>query len=172
MRLAPSDLSEIATWAVMKAIVIDHIDPEDATTHHMQRYAVFKNQRPPQNGWAVWLGHHPREDWVPLIRSAPFLGLSKSALAKRKTRIATHYNSSIISYVVGELFVQVLHAPKPFRVDKWSFPILPDGGSLRRIWPPSYFDIMWPPQPMSDRDVEIAFNLFRNQIASQMRPTI
>jgi hypothetical protein len=169
MRIAPSDLADIATWAVMKAIIIDHIDPEDSTTHHMQRYAVYNNQRPPKNGWAVWLGHYPRKTCELLIRSAPFLSLPKTALAKRKTRLATYYNGAIISYVVGELFVQVVHGPKPLGINKWTFPILPDGGSLRRIWPPSSFDVVWPPSAMSNRDLEVALNLFRDRIAQPMR---
>jgi hypothetical protein len=168
-RIAPGELIDLATWAVMKAIVIDHIDPEDATTHHMQRYAVYANQQPPKSGWAVWLGHYPRSTWEGIFRSSPFLALSSEALAKRSSDLATHYNGSIISYAVGELFVQVVHAPKPFGIDKWSFPVLPDGGAVRRIWPAPAFGLVWPPQAMSGSDLTIAINLFRDFMTRSTR---
>ena len=111
------------------------------------------------------MGYHPRQEWGIYYRSAPFLVLPEEALAERSTNFATYYNGSIISYVVGEFFVQVVHGPTDFGIERWVFPALPDGGSLRRIWPLSTFDVVWPPQAMSEKDVEVAFNLFRDFIA-------
>ena len=169
LRLTEDDLTSLATWAAMKAVVLDSIDPKDATTHHMQRYALYRNQRPPSSGWAVWIGHHPRKEQDMVYRSAPFLVAPKNMPAERPPYLATHFNASIISYVVGELFVQVVHAPKPFGIEKWTYPRLPNGGSLRRIWPLPSFQVAWPPAPMNDHDVGVAFNLFRGRIVRGIR---
>ena len=135
LRLTQEQQTTVATWTVMKAIVAEYEDPSDVSTHHTQRKVLFTRKLPPAQGWSVWIGYYPRRIWTPTYAIAPFLFLPPNTLAKRSSPLATHYNGSITTQVIGELFIQVSHAPKPFGIGKWRFPPLPDGGVLRRIWP-------------------------------------
>jgi len=167
-RLTPGHQLIIATWAVMKAIVAEYEDPHETTTHHMQRKSLFRNKRPPE-GWAVWLGYFPRKRWTPTYALHPFQYVRPDILAKRNNPRATYYNASITTRVLGELFIQVVHAPIKFRIRDWRFPLLPNGGEPRRIWPPTTFSLKWPPPPMSPHDEEIATVALRDHIARNVR---
>ena len=160
-RLDPDKQTVVATWLVMTSIVADYEDLNTVSTHHMQRKALFNNRKPPKQGWTVWIGYHPRARWTPTYTIAPFLYLRPEILAKRSSDLVTHYNSSISTQIIGEFFIQVTHAPKPFPLDKWHFPPLPEGGILRRIWPGGQYSLLWPPRPMSDFDVHVATNALR-----------
>lgn len=169
IRLEPKAQELVATWAAMKAIVAEYEDPDEISTHYAHRKSLYENRRPPQEGWTVWIGYFPRQTWTPTYTLSPFLYLSAERRAKRKGPLATYYNASITTRAIGNLFLQVAHAPKKFGAENWKFPRLPNGGVLVRIWPATTFSVSWPLSPLSARDAEVARNLMRNRIAGFMR---
>ena len=114
----------VATWAAMKAIVAEYEDPDKTTVHHTHRNYLFRKLRPPPAGWGVWLGHIPRplDSSPPTYAHSPFLHVTPEVKAKRKTPLATYYNGSITTLVIGQLFIQVVHGPKRFRVEDTKIP--------------------------------------------------
>jgi hypothetical protein len=148
--LSAEQQATVATWAAVKAVVAEYEDPKDTSVHHMHRKRFLNRKRPREKGWTVWLGYHPRQTLTPTYAIHSFLFLRPEQLAKRFDSRATHYNGSITTQVIGELFIQVSHPPKPFRIENLRFDPLPDGGVIRRIWPPNNFSIVWPPSTMSE----------------------
>ena len=160
IRLDPQHQQLAATWAIMKAIVAEYEAPNESSVHYTHRGYLFRNRRPPKHGWAVWIGYFPREEATPIYSIAPFLYLPTEQLRKRKDPRATYYNGSITTYVVGVLFIQVIHGPKRFHVERVRFPPLKDRGVLIRVWPPAAYGM---------RDARTARNLLRDQIAASMK---
>ena len=108
---------------------------------------------PPQRGWGVWIGHYERKNWKPEWISQPLLLLSEEGLEKRSSREATYFNSNTTTQVIGKLFIQVIHCPMRFGVERWRF-ATPNGGTLFRIWPVSQISIKWPGNPLNDGDAD------------------
>jgi hypothetical protein len=169
MRLNQSQQEIAATWSIMKTIVAEFEDPDQITTHHMQRKRLFTSRRPPEEGWVVWMGHYPNPPSAPSYFHYPFQYLDEKILAKRNDPRATYFNASITTQIIGKLFIQVGHAPKKFGITRWRFPHLPDGGFLYRTWPKTSYSIAWPPIQLTRRDAGIATRAFRDNISRNVR---
>lgn len=156
-RLMPNDQQKVAAWAALKSIILEYDMSDRSTSHHMQRKFLMNRHVPPERGWGIWIGYWDRRnsDSKLHVSSYPFLVLPDRIASNKQDHRATYYNSVAVTQVVGQLFIHVVHSPHPNLVIKWRFD-LPDGGTLRRIWPPSDVSILWPPRVMSERDAEIA----------------
>jgi hypothetical protein len=165
-RIFPADQARIAAWAAMKAMVGEWNSKGHATTHYMHRRYIMRHHLPPKQGWGIWIGHFvsdqtKRERYYPLWEAHPFLLLPDNLAARRPNRIATFYNSQASSQVIGQLFIHVLRSPMPNLIPRWKF-VLPDRGSLFRIWPPTQTSISWPGKTLSDFDALVIANEFMN----------
>ena len=158
-RIFPHQQRLIATWAVMKAMVAQYDESSHRTIHHTHRKYLMDHHSPPLKGWGVWIGHfshHPKRlhpsPWV----STPFAVPSKHDPPRPRGYVPTHYNSATFTQVIGQLFVRCIQTPFPNFVRRFRTPLLPNGGTLLRIWPPSEISIPWPQHPLSDDDVHAA----------------
>jgi hypothetical protein len=160
-RIIPNQQRIVATWAALKAMVAEYDGSSHVVTHHMQRRYLMNKHEPPKKGWAVWIGHHVRTSkgtfhWG----SFPALILPNHVAARRKHKAASHYNTAASSWIVGQLFIQVMRSPDRNLIARWKFSP-PDRGSLFRIWPPSHASIVWPGKSMTARDVDYAIGALK-----------
>jgi hypothetical protein len=167
-RVFPADQVRIAAWAVLKAMVAEWMIRGHATTNHMQRKYLMRHHLPPKKGWGVWIGHFlsdaskpESERYHPLWEAHPFLLLPDNAAALRPNKVATFFNSQSSNQVIGQLFIQTLRSPMPNLIPRWKF-VLPDRGTLFRIWPPTQTSIVWPGKSLSDLDAIYTANAFMN----------
>ena len=171
-RVLPHQQKAIATWAVLKAMVAEYDTHSWVTTHHSQRKYLKEMISPPPRGWAVWIGPYLRVKWPTYWGSSPFLYLSPKQEARRGSNlIATFYNSHASTQVIGKLFIHVMRSPAREYIGNWRF-ILPDGGSLFRIWPPGDVSIIWPGKFMTDRDADYAATGLYNDLMQRISPLI
>jgi len=163
-RLTPDQQLVIAAWATLKAMVAEYDRSGQVVTHHMQRKFLMNTHKPPTKGWAVWIGHHVRTPkgtfhWG----TFPALIIPDEVAAKRKSNKATYYNSAATSWIVGQLFMQIIRSPHRKLISQWKFHT-PNGGTLYRIWPPSNISIVWPPKSMTARDVDYVIGAFKEYL--------
>jgi hypothetical protein len=169
-RIMPEDQRKIASWAVLKAMVAEYDAGAYVTTSHMQRKYLMRRHVPPTKGWAVWIGHHVRTAAGTFHWGAfPALILPDRVLARRKSRIASHYNSNASSLLVGELFIHVMRSPHHHLVDRWRLNT-PDGGALYRIWPSTNISTVWPPKSMSAEDIDYAIGALKKFLEESAGP--
>jgi hypothetical protein len=161
VRITPSAQTIIAGWAALKSMVAEYDQYGSVTVHHMQRKHLRLFQRPPDNGWGIWIGYFERKksegDWW----SRPLLIIPDKQLQKLRTREATHSNSCATTQIIGKLFIHVIHCPMPGIIRRWRWP-RQCRGSLFRIWPPSSYSIDWPGTPIIDGEAELIADAFAN----------
>jgi hypothetical protein len=135
-RVTPAQQRIIATWAAMKAMVIEHGESEIVTTHHMQRKYLRRQLRPP-NRWSIWIGRYIGSNNAPMtLSTTAFLVLDDRLSARRPDRSATYYNSQVTTQIIGQLLIHVIRSPHPRLARMFRFD-LPRRHALFRIWPPS-----------------------------------
>jgi hypothetical protein len=153
IRLTPPDHLQIATWAVLKAMVAEYDEQSAVTTHYKQRQYMFNHHRPPLKNWAVWIGHFERDKWIPEWVSRPFRVLFDKVAIKRASRETAHFNSNSSTQIVGKLLIHVVHVPHPQFIERWRLST-PSGAPLFRIWPPITTSFPWPHEALTDRDAD------------------
>jgi hypothetical protein len=158
IRLFEADHKLIATWAVLKVMVMDH-----RILHHMQRKYMKARGRPP-GGWAIWIGNfdgggHPmEEEWL----SRPFSVLRDHVYAKRRSPDG-QLNSVATTILIKKMLIHVAYSPKHPTIEEWRFsapPSLPFSGHLAKIWPPLGHSTTWPKRALSHKDAENIANTF------------
>lgn len=154
-QLSPAQQQEIAAWASLKSIFSEYLDDKGPITNHGQRKLLMRRGKPPDRGWAVWIGHFERQAWKVEWSNHAFLVVNKEKPGVRADQPRSHFNSNSTTQVIGKLFINVLHCPERTFVEKWRFS-LPDKGTLSRIWPPARHGIEWPGLPMTDADADTA----------------
>lgn len=168
LRLSIKDQETIATWATLKSMVSEFHFKNKGITHHMQRKRMMLRKLPPEQGWGVWIGHYERKKLKIEWASRPMLLLPNDQAVLRAGAKATYFNSNCTTQIVGKMFIQIIHGPMPDLIKWWRF-ILPDRGTLFRIWPPTQFSLVWPGRAMTDRDAEFAVNAFAKFAADSHR---
>lgn len=156
--LIPSDQAIIAAWAVLKVMVSEYSEHGKVATHWTQRRWMRMRHQAPALGWSVWIGHYERINWPAEWISLPFFLASKAIVKRRGYREPTYYNASHTTYVVGKLFIQVIHLPMPHdsltldRLGQVAFP--QTQGITFRIWPDPVNIISWPQRALTDLDAD------------------
>jgi hypothetical protein len=156
VRVSASDQIKVATWATLKAMVAEFAESECVTTHHMQRRRLLLRQLPPLHGWAVWIAHYVRKEWLPSWISIPFLVfLTDLPLCTQIDGLPTTIAMQPRKLSASSLFMSyVLRSPMPgFAAPKWKFNI-PRGQLLFRIWPPTDASIIWTAGTITDRTAD------------------
>ena len=157
----------IATWAIMKVMVVHH-----TIIHHMQRKQMKEKVNPP-NGWVVWIGYYKRSgnwwgEWTP--RSFPVI--RDDLLARRRSKVAKA-NSIATTIVLQNLFIHVAYCRDRRLVTKWRFTANIEGGpltgNLLKIWPPLGYSIVWPPVRLTDQDAIVISDAILHGIMAAAR---
>lgn len=152
-RLLEDAQKTIATWAVMKVMVVNH-----NMVHHTHRKQIRAKQHPP-SGWAVWIGNYERNpegntEWS----SRPFSVIRDDLLAARASKIAKA-NSHTTTIILQNLLIHVAYCRDHRLVTKWRFSSNIEGGPLSghlfRIWPTLGHSILWPGKPLNSRDADV-----------------
>lgn len=147
-RLSEADQKLIATWAILKVMVVNH-----RMVHHLQRRQM-KNKRVLPSGWGVWLADFERKSLPAEWMSRPFSMLPNHIWAKRKS-LDRNPNSHATTQIFKRLLIHVVYTPKRDFVSQWKFPgpnRAPLSGQIVRIWPPIGHSIVWPRKALSDSD--------------------
>jgi hypothetical protein len=161
-RLHPKAHEIIATWAILKVIVAEFDAKANVTVSHMQRKYFMRHGRAPTRGWAVWIGSFERGNWIPEWVSRPMLIVPDKVAQRRKSYLATHFNSNSTTQVLGKLYIHVMHTPMLALIKRWRFSF-PHKGALFRIWPPVESSIKWPGAPLDDAAADaVADALFQH----------
>src|SRR5260370_19324433 len=154
-RLSAKDCCTIATWSVLKSMVVHH-----RIVRHTRRKKLKTDRKPPK-GWSVWIANYKRGKWKSEWLSRPFTIDSNERYYRRRPGRPTASNSHVTVQIIKNLFIHVVNCPLddfPFR---WTFR-KPDGsllsGDVVRIWPTSDISILWPPKALIDFDAQIAGN--------------
>ena len=136
-RLHPEAQTRIATWISLKTMVCEFDQLGHMVSHHTQRRRLMVKSLPPATSMAIWIGHYVRNDWIPRWICHPFLLLTQSQLQDRPDDSATYYNSQAVTYVFGELFVDVIQSSYKEIVNRLPTP------STRRIKIASHLASQW-----------------------------
>jgi hypothetical protein len=146
VRLLPADQARIASWAVLKAMVVHH-----RSSHHMRRRQLRRTGRPP-DGWSVWIGRYVGDDRPNSFVSRPF-AVDHPGAGGSGRRVVRYGHAT--TQVVQHLLLHVVNSPMLDFPQRWRFG-LPGGqplrGNLLRIWPRSETSIQWPLRSLDDRD--------------------
>jgi len=169
-RLSEDDQKVIATWAIMKVMVVNH-----SMVHHTQRKQMRTKVEPP-DGWAVWIGHYKRTGaWKGEWLSRPFPVIRDDVLARRRSKIAKA-NSHATTIILQNLFIHVAYCRDRRLVTKWRFYNIasnagrgPITGHLFKIWPPIGHGIVWPQKVLTDQDAMVISDAIINGVMTVAR---
>ncbi len=167
-RVSVADQTTIATWAVLKSIIGDYGGRQPVVVHHSQRKYIMRHVRPPNRGFGVWIGCFERQAWRPQWLSVPMMVLPDRLVKKRPNRMATYYNSSATTQVIGKLFIHVIRFPTRNFVERWQF-ATPNNGTIFRIWPEPTFSLKFPGRPLDDADADYVSNALPNFVIETQR---
>ena len=169
VRLMPEQQLLVAAWAAMKAIVAEHDPTGSITTHPSQRRRLMKKLLPPENGWAIYIGHFNGRAWKARWVSHPLLVLPEAE--GRAGQPAEYHNGQTSTQVIGQLYIHVMRSRMPKLFDRWKF-TLPDRCILYRIWPPAPASIVWPNGSLTDRAADYAAGAFMRAAITASQGTL
>jgi hypothetical protein len=146
----------ILAWCAMATITGDYL-PRDATATAISQGERdwFRDHGVPPDNWKIWIGNYRRQKgiWnhyvVPILAAEDVPQGTTDGLAQPNTQSTT--------FVVGDLLVHVLSSTGDRNlVPRWIWPIGSRIGlNLPQIFPPKESLIVWPPQSLSDFEVEL-----------------
>jgi len=147
-RLFEKDCKTIATWAVLKSMVV-----HNKWVHHTRRKFLKRHKKPP-NDWGVWIGNYERQAWEGEWLSWP---VSVRADAETSPKRVSAYNAHITIQMIQNLYIHVTNLPYENFARKFKFR-RPDGSALPviRIWPSDGTRVLWPQSRLLDDDAMMA----------------
>lgn len=151
VRLSEADQKIIATWAILKVMVVHH-----RFVHHTQRKQMRARKEPPRQ-WNVWIaaygGRTTDGHW--LIRP---LGLDPPGSRRRPNRRGAVPNAHATTQIVNNLLVHVVKLPMDDFGSQWRWVDhagAPLRGTVLRIWPPTGHSAIWPQKALTAREAMI-----------------
>jgi hypothetical protein len=153
--LVPAAQKLIATWCAMATMTGEYLtqDAGAISISQSERDFLRDNRAPPSN-WRIWIGHYTAKKgmWhhfvVPILNRKDVVNTPGSRLAPPNTQ------STI--FIIGNLCVYVLSSTgDPDIVSRWNWP--PNSRfalHLPQIFPPKESFIVWPPQSLTQFEVE------------------
>lgn len=147
-RLFEKDCKTVATWAVLKSMIV-----HNKWVHHTRRKSLRRHLKPPKD-WGVWIANYQRHTWQGEWLSWP---VSVRAGAEKSPKRPSAYNAHITIQMIEKLFIHVTNLPYEDFATKFRFR-RPNGSSLAvvRIWPFDGTSIVWPQKPLLDDDAMMA----------------
>jgi hypothetical protein len=158
-RLSATDQTAIATWAALKTMVSEFAPTGHVTTTQADRDHMKAKKLPPEEGWAIWIGHFIRKDWPVHLVGTPFAWWPEPERAHLLGMATTDYNGQVFTQVIKQLFVHVIRCRVSDLVEKWRFADRATN-HLRKIWPAGNYSIVWPPPLMLDSDADYIASAF------------
>jgi hypothetical protein len=161
--LSKSAQNIIAAWCTMATMTGDYLsrDATAAAISQSERDWFREYGTPPAN-WKIWIGHYParRGIWhhyvVPILDAKESSHVAEDGLSQPNTQTTT--------FIVGNFCVHVLSGDADI-VSRW---IWPSGSriafNLPQIFPPKESFIAWPPQGLTNFEVELITNLFERAV--------
>ncbi len=153
--LTATEQKAIATWCAMTAMTGEFLslDPTAIAISQKERDWLRDHGSPPDN-WKIWIGHRPSRNsfwnhYIVPLNAKNVLNLSNDSLALPDTQTTT--------FIIGNLFVHIFSSTgDPSIVSRWSWSPHP-GLYLRlpQIFPLKDELIVWPPQGLTDFEVEM-----------------
>lgn len=159
--LSHADTAVLAMWAIMKVMVVHH-----RATQAKQRRTMFKQQKAPQDWWAIWIGTYARKKWKSEFISTPFRIDHDFKFSTGKRPRAWPPNAVAATQIIGRLYVHTVYCAHPNLATRWKYtpPRVPAlTGNLVKIWPPTGVGIRkWPQARLTEKDAQIvAYGLLR-----------
>jgi hypothetical protein len=168
--LGPAAQKAIATWCAMATMTGEYLTMDSAAVSISQteRDWLRDHHSPPDN-WRIWIGYYPTKQgvWhhfvVPILSGKDVANAPDNRLAPPNTQSTT--------FIVGNLCVYVLSSTgDPAIVSRWNWPM----GSrlaihLPQIFPPKESIIVWPPQSLTQFEVELVSTAFERVIDAASR---
>jgi hypothetical protein len=149
-RLFEKDCQTIATWAVLKSMIV-----HNKWVHHTRRKFLKAAKKPPKD-WGVWIANYQRQTWEGEWLSWP---VSVRADAEKSAKRPSAYNAHVTIQMIKNLYIHVTNLPYENFATKFRFR-RPDGsllgGDVIRIWPFAGTSIVWPQKPLVDDDAKMA----------------
>lgn len=151
VRLSEADQQSIATWAILKVMVVHH-----RFIHHMQRKQMWQKREPPRQ-WGVWIAafNGRTEDGHWLVRPLSF---NVAGSARRANRTGAVPNSHATTQIIKNILIHVVKLPlDDFSVNwRWrDHAGAPLRGNILRIWPPTGQSLLWPQKALTVREALI-----------------
>lgn len=154
--LTPLDQAKVATWAVLKTIVIVSLNEPRRQAIGSEERALFMGARLPQPGWGVWLGHYAGGLYSPMRYRT--IAVSQALPSVKEAPPVA--NTQATTIVIGSLYLHVFSSawigsevPYEEALMRAQIPVL-------RLWPPVNRDIASPPViPVSDFQADVAHYL-------------
>lgn len=161
VRISEADQKLIATWAILKVMVVNH-----RMVHHLQRKQM-RHKRAPPRGWGVWIGNYERKTGVAEWLPRSFSLLPDRIFARRKS-LDRNPNSHATTQIFKKLLIHVVYCGHPSLVNRWRFSgpnVAPISGQMIRIWPPAGCSIAWPlGSPLTDADAATVADAMLNSV--------
>lgn len=151
VRLSEADQKIVATWAILKVMIVHH-----RFVHHMQRKQMKAKPGPPRR-WSVWIATYggKTEDGHWLVRP---LGLDPPGSRKRRNRTGAVPNSHATTQIIKNLLIHVVKLPMDDFGISWKWRDhagAPLRGTVLRIWPPAGQSIIWPQKALTAQEAMI-----------------
>ena len=138
-------------------------DAEAVAITQAERDWFRDNLKPPDN-WKIWIGRYQGNKgiWthyvVPILGTKDIVDFEDNTLSPPDTQATT--------FVIGQLCVHVLSSSgDPTIVTRWNWPFTSRIGlNLPRIFPPKEAVIVWPPNSLSEFEIELVSTTFERVI--------
>jgi hypothetical protein len=141
----------MAAWVALKVIVQEYGPDSDRIAHHTQLRRLWKRQLAPEMNWRIWIAQFDSANASTLWTTHPMLLVPDAVARRRKSDLATYFNSQAATYVIGKLFIHIVRSPYKRLVREFRFhPNVTR--KLGVIWPWTGYDIGWPLEPLTDTE--------------------
>jgi hypothetical protein len=160
----------IAAWCAMVTITSDYLPRDPAATAISQAERDwFRDQKAPPDHWKIWIGVYRRQKGIWNHYVVPIL--DSKYISKGPGDPLAQPNTQSTTFVVGDFLVHVLSSTgDPNLTARWIWPLgTRIGLNLPQIFPPKESLIVWPPQSLSDAEVNIVSDALERVIEGAAR---
>ena len=143
----------LAAWIAMTVVTAEFFYPSTTAISSDQRYSLYHHQRPPTDGWKIWIGRYQRGKWQGYWAKNSQIIISEEDTSPPSDIEVPPPNTQTTTLVVGELYIHVFSCPSVWVVDRIG---LTSKGAekIAQIWPIQESMIAWPISLMSDLDAD------------------
>ena len=168
-RISDQDQRVLASWVAIKAVVSEFYGADQRISHRTQRRRLRKTGSPPLDTWRIWIAQYsgPRAGALWNAHRAALLPAERAHW--RKAEGSTYFNTQVLTYVVGKVFIHLIRSSSKIVTDLWRFDPRASG-NLCRIWPPTGLSILWPTPSLTETEARYVANAFRDFIADVRSP--
>jgi hypothetical protein len=150
----------IAAWAAMEIMTAEYFDKYKVAVSSAERNHLRLTRTVPDN-WKIWIGFYKRQNWkglwahnvFPISREGDIVEMMDNGLPRPNTQTTT--------FVVGELYIHAFSSALKEMVNMIRIgPNTRGESTFAQIWPRNDSVIVWPANPMTDRDADTVASAF------------